>query len=66
MSIESIKWNMANNPKIEALENRLSNVLERIELTNHEGTADFRGKLESERDELEKELSAIKATKPPV
>lgn len=57
---------MANNPKIEELENRLSDVLERIGLTNHEGTSDFRGKLESERDELEQELAAIKATKPAV
>ena len=31
MNIESIKWNMANNPKIEKLESSLANILERIE-----------------------------------
>ena len=64
MNIESIKWNMANTPKIEKLESSLANILERIELTNHEGTSNFREKLEVERDEIQEELAAIKATKP--
>ena len=64
MSIESIKWNIANNPKIEQFESRLASVLERIELTNHAETADFRDKLEAERKVLEQELAAIKATRP--
>lgn len=55
---------MANNPKIEKLESSLANILERIELTNHEGTSNFREKLEVERDEIQEELAAIKATKP--
>jgi len=66
MSIESIKWNMANNPKIIELEKRLENLIERINLTNHAGTSDFRSPLEAERKQIESELAAIKATKPPV
>jgi hypothetical protein len=61
MSIESIKWNIANNPEIEQYESRLADVLERIELTNHAETADFRDKLEAEREVLEQEIAAIKA-----
>ena len=38
--------------------------MERIELTNHAETADFREKLDAEREELEQEIAAIKATKP--
>ena len=64
MSIESIKWNIANNPKLEECESRLADIVQRIELTNHAETADFREKLEGERDVLEQEIAAIKATKP--
>ena len=64
MSIESIKWNIANNPDIEQYESQLADVLERIELTNHAETADYRDKLEAEREVLEQEIAAIKATKP--
>ena len=52
MDIESIKWNIANNPRLEELESRLSNVLERLGLTNHAATADMRDKLDAEREEL--------------
>ena len=64
MSLESIKWNIANNPKLKEREARLADVMERLELTNHEGTGNFRAKLEAERDELLREIEAIKATKP--
>ena len=64
MNIESIKWNIANNPRLEKLESQLADINERIELTNHEGTGDFREKLEAERDSIEQEIAAIKAAKP--
>ncbi len=64
MNIESLKWNIANNPKLEELESQLADLVERIELTNHEATADFRDKLEAERESLEQEIAAIRATKP--
>jgi len=66
MSIESIKWNIANNPKLEEYQGRLSDVLQRIALTNHEGTAEFRRELEAERDDLQQKLAAINATRPMV
>ncbi len=64
MNIESIKWNIANNPRLNELTERLTEVAKRIELTNHAETADFRAKLDAEREELEQEIAAINATRP--
>lgn len=64
MNIESIKWNIENNPLLEQKERQLTEVNERIELTNHAETAGYREKLDAERELLEQEIEAIKATKP--